>query len=874
MPLPTGTVTFLFTDIVGSTRLWRQHPEAMSAALDCHNDLLRRAIAGQQGHVFKTVGDAFCAVFSSVGAALAAAVAAQRSLCAQDWQPLDPLRVRMALWTGEAMQTGDDYAGYLLSAVSRLVSAGHGGQILLSPTTEAMARDVLPAGVSLRGLGTHQLRDITGLYALFQISCPGLPDDFPPLRTSPTLRHNLPLPMTSFVGREQELAELGRKLASARLLTLIGVGGSGKTRLALQAAWEAAEEYADGVRLIDLAPLTASNLVPHAAAALGVREEPGQLLIQTLAGALQDKTVLLVIDNCEHLIAGCATLAQSLLQACPHLRILTTSREPLGISGEAILPVQPLSLPDPRRLPDWEAVAQYGAVKLFVERAQTASPTFVFSRGNAPAVVQICHRLDGIPLALELAAARVKVLSVEQVGRRLDDRFRLLTGGSRTALPRQQTLRALIDWSYDLLSPPEQILLRRLSVFAGGWTLEAAEQVCAGGEIDEFAVLDLIGHLADKSLVQVEQGEQITRFRLLETIRQYGRERLNQDDETKALLKRHYEHFLTLAETAAPELTGSEQARWLDSLELEHDNLRAALDLSLQEGDPEPGLRLASALHRFWYIRGYLREGRGRLEAILARGEDSSASPARAKALSGVGILAWAQGDHAAARACLQQALSIQSARGDQSEIASCLNNLANIASMEEDFAAAWPLYEQSLALYRTVGDTSKVAVLLGNLGGLAKDAGDLERARAFFEESLTLHHRQGNPGARADVLENLAQLARDVDDPQDALALWRECLLLRRDLGDLWGIANALDNMASTCCPADAALTVRLLGAAQAVRGPLGVPRPPPAESRYQADLAAARARLDQAAAAAAWSEGLVMPAAEAISEALRVVA
>src|SRR5579884_1260938 len=678
--MDSGTLTFLFTDIEGSTRLWEQHPEAMRSALARHDVLLQEAIEQHSGHVFKTIGDAFCAAFDAAPSALAAALSAQRALASEDWQAPIRLRVRMALHTGAAEARGGDYFGPPLNRVARMLAAGHGGQVLLSQAACDLLGDALPEGVSLRDLGRHRLRDLQQSEHLYQLLHPNLPADFPPLRSLEAFAHNLPVQLTSFIGREKEMEEIKRLLSTAHLLTLTGSGGCGKTRLALQVAADRVEEYADGVWLVELAAIADLGLVPQTVAvALGVSEEPNRPLGETLANYLRPKSLLLVLDNCEHLLTACAQLADTLLRTCPKVRILASSREGLGLLGEALYHVPSLSLPDEKRLPTLEQLSQYEAVRLFVERAVLSRPDFAVTAQNAASVVQICSRLDGIPLAIELAAARARALAVEQLAQRLDDRFRLLTGGSRTALPRQQTLRATIDWSYDLLSQAERTLLRRLSVFLGGWTLEAAEAVCAdashappraaamgagehaaapleagsrenaGGPVAAEAVLDLLSRLVDKSLVLVEESaEAEARYRLLETVRQYSRDRLMESEEARDLRCRHRDWFLTLAEGAERRLRGPDQVAWLNRLAQEHDNLRMALEWCRAEEDAgaEAGLRLAGALWRFWRVRGYLSEGRERLEAALAQASASERTAQRAKALYGLAALAWGQGDY------------------------------------------------------------------------------------------------------------------------------------------------------------------------------------------------------------------------------------
>ena len=479
---PSGTVTFLFSDIEGSTALWEQSADSMRPALARHDSLLRQAIEAGGGYVFKTLGDAFCAAFATAPEALAAALSAQIALAGEGWELPTPLLVRMALHTGSAEERDADYFGPPLNRVARLMAAGHGGQVLLSEVTQALVRDALPRDVTLGDLDLHRLKDLGRPERVFQLEHPALPADFPPLRSldNPALPNNLPQQVTSFIGREKQLAEVKALLDRTRLLTLTGSGGSGKTRLSVQAAADVLDQYEGGVWLVELAALADAALVPQSVAdVLGVKEQAGGTARQGLLDWLRPKRLLLILDNCEHLVTACAVLAAEILRLCPRVRLLASSREPLGVVGEQVYRVPSLSLPDPKQPQTVESLSQFEAVRLFIERAQAVQYSFSVTDANAPAVAQICWRLDGIPLALELAAARVRALPVEEINTRLDHRFRLLTGGSRTALPRQQTLRALIDWSYDLLNEEEQTLLARLSVFAGGWTLEAAGGVCA-----------------------------------------------------------------------------------------------------------------------------------------------------------------------------------------------------------------------------------------------------------------------------------------------------------------------------------------------------------------------------------------------------------
>ncbi|HEY8744448.1 MAG TPA: adenylate/guanylate cyclase domain-containing protein, partial [Chloroflexota bacterium] len=601
--LPTGTVTFLFTDVEGSTRLWEQQPEMMRQVLVRHDAIIEEAVAQHAGVIVRPrgEGDSRFAVFARPSDAVAAAVAIQQALHGETWPLPAPFRVRMALHTGEADLRDGDYYGSAVNRCARLRAITHGGQTLVSQATAHLIRDGLPLDAGLRDLGDQRLSDLSRPERVYQLLHPDLPAEFPPLRSLTALPHNLPLQLTSFIGRERELGELTRRLQTARLLTLTGSGGAGKTRLALQVAAELVPRYPDGVWLAELAPLADPALVRRTvAAAVGVREAPGQAILDTLLAALREKRLLLVLDNCEHVLDACARLADALLRGCPGVQLLAASREALGVAGEVSWRVPSLAVPSLEQRVAHEQVAEYDAVQLFVERAQAALPSFSITAQNAMALAQVCARLDGIPLALELAAARVKGLTVDQLADRLHDRFRLLTGGSRAALPRQQTLRAAIDWSYDLLDEAEQRLFRRLAVFAGGWTVEAAEAVCAGDGLAHEDVLDILLRLVDKSLALAEER----RYRLLETVRQYGRDRLAASGEAGAVYARHAAFYLALAEELEPQFMLGGPTIGRDGLVAEIDNQRAALNWYADSDDVEAVLRLAGALLWYWFFQG------------------------------------------------------------------------------------------------------------------------------------------------------------------------------------------------------------------------------------------------------------------------------
>lgn len=802
--LPSGTVTFLFTDIERSTRLWQEFPGTMPEALARHHALLQHAIESHGGYVFQIVGDGFCAAFRTADDGLTAALAGQRALHRERWGETGPLRVRMALHTGSAevhagrYTSGEYVSGLTLSRAARLLSVGHGGQILMSRATQELLGDRLLARVELRDLGERRLRDLVRPEHVFQVVAPDLPSAFPPLRAPDVLPNNLPVQLTTFVGRDREISELKRLLAERRLLTLVGPGGTGKTRLSLQAAAELLEHFPDGAWLVELASLRDAALVPHAAAsALEVREEPGRPPLATLIDHLRPKTLLLVLDNCEHLVDACAQLADRLLRACPQLKIVATSREALGVAGEVTLMVPSLSFPDAARSPH-ERFAEYEAVRLFVARAGAVLPDFAVTSANAGAVAEICQRLDGIPLAIELAAARLRALTVQQIAAHLNERFRLLAGGSRTALPRHRTLRGLIDWSYDLLAEPERVLLRRLSVFAGGWTLEAAGAVCAGEGLDEKAVLDLLGRLIDKSLAMMDDEGGDVRYRLLETIRQYGGEKLDESADDRVTRDRHRDYYLRIAEEAEPRLQGTEQSEWLARLEADHDNLRAALRWSLDRGDVERSLRFGSALWLFWDTRAHVSEGRGWLDTVLARADESpgvgSTEPgkrARAKVLDGLARMSVRQSELARARAFYGESLRIWRELNDKGGAAEALNNLGDVVRLG-DHPRAKSLVQESLALFRELSDKRGIAHALNNLADLVI-GDDQTRAKQLFEESVLLFREIGDRRGLAHGLNNLGGILALQGEYPRAEALYRESLGLAQALGDKHAVAVAL---------------------------------------------------------------------------------
>jgi predicted ATPase/class 3 adenylate cyclase len=633
MTHPTGTVTFLFTDIQGSTKLWRAHPREMAKSHARHNEILCSAIKSHHGYIFQEIGDSYTAAFHRAGDALRAAWQAQAELESEPWGQA-VIKVRMGIHTGEAeLKEDGQYNGYMtISRTQRLMSAGHGGQVLISHASEELIRDDLPDGIELRDLGERRLKDLIRPKRIYQLVVPNLPSEFPALQTLDAFPNNLPLQLTSFIGREAQIAQVKQELDAHRLITLTGSGGTGKTRLSLQVAADLLEAFPNGVWFVELAPLTDPDLIPQTIlSAIGISEQKDKSALDVLQDYLQNRATLIVLDNCEHLITRAAEVANAILTAAPKAKILATSREALGVQGELSWYVPSLSAPDPKKPSEPEALTQYEAVRLFIDRAILVNPAFTVTKDNAPAIAQICFRLDGIPLALELAAARVKMLSVDQISSRLDDRFRLLTGGARTALPRQQTLRAAIDWSYDLLSENERLLLRRLAVFAGGWTLELAEQTCSDEAIDPYEIMDMLGRLVDKSLVAVYESVTSTRYRILETVRQYAREKLFESGEGERMRDRHLKVFVELAEQMEPDTRNHNQPHCFNRLDEELDNFRAAMEWA--EGrDNQAMLKIASSLWRFLDLRGYQEEIQWLFKALSLT--EGSKTPARANTLA------------------------------------------------------------------------------------------------------------------------------------------------------------------------------------------------------------------------------------------------
>ena len=919
MTAPTGTVTFLFTDIQGSTQLWEKHPEGMKAALAKHDVILRQAVESNGGQVLKNTGDGILAVFEKAASGVCAALRAQEALGPQAWDELKPdlVQVRMGLHTGEAENRAGDYYGGALNRAARLMSVAHGGQVLLSNTTAEIVREQLPENASLRDLGHHRLKDLVRPEQVFQLDHPSLSHDFPPLTSLDSFPNNLPLQSTSFVGREHEMAKARERLSASRLLTLIGPGGTGKTRLSLQLAAEVLPEYPDGVWLVELASLSDPSLILRTvASALHIHEQMGMELEELVLNYVRARQMLLVVDNCEHMVEACAQLIDGALRACPKLKILASSREALGINGETIYRVPSLSLPDPAEATR-ESLLRSESAQLFVERAEAVDPRFRLTDAHAPSIAQICSRLDGIPLAIELAAARMAVFSPEQIAGRLDDRFKLLTGGSRTALPRQQTLRALIDWSYDTLSQEERALFRRLSVFAGGWSFEAAEAIC--GDLD---VLNLMTQLINKSLVTVEEDGQERRYRFLETIRQYARDKLLEAGEAERMRNAHLACLLKFAEEAGPEMDEGELMQWIPKLEAEHDNFRTALKWSLGT-DVIAALRMVVSLAKFWLRRGYAVEGiywtteALRVEECSPKDTDEEAdrerTHIRARALEALSFLRYSQGDNPGALkageeciplarqlgderllaisltfsgsakgflgefeealAYLEEAVDLARKKGRGFELVMALRTLASFTGIAHgDYKTAEAYEAEALVLAKEHGENwwgSAMSMVISARGAVMR--GDYARARAYLIECLPAFEQLGDVHRVNMVHSELAHMDRYEGHDEKAEAAYRKTILVWQKLGHRAAVAHQLESFGLIAQKqGKGGRAVRLLGAADSLREKINIPMYPAERVEYEKALEHLRLGMDAGEFDSGWSEGRAMGMEEAVDYAL----
>jgi predicted ATPase/class 3 adenylate cyclase len=900
---PTGDVTFLFTDIEGSTQRWESHSAAMPAAVALHDALVRSAIERHHGFVFKTVGDAFCAAFSDPVDAIAAAIDAQRDLAQQDWSAIGGLWVRMGLHSGDGSLRDGDYFGPHVNRVARLMSVGHGGQVLISDVTAERVGAALPAGVDLGDLGTHRLKDLVAPMRIHELRASFLAADHPPLRSLDARPNNLPVRLTTLIGREQDIDAVGQALTESRIVTLTGAGGVGKTRLALQIGAEVLDRYPDGVWFIDLAPLGDSRLVPSAvAAAVGVRDTGTRELMDSIVGALRHHRALIILDNCEHVIEEAARLADAVVRTCAKCAILATSRELLRIPGEFVYRVASL-----------ETTA---AAALFAERAIAADRSFALSEDNVRAVTEVCRRLDGIPLAIELAAARVRVMTPAQLVKNLSDHFRVLGHGSRTALPRQQTLHALIDWSHNLLSDGERAIFRRLAAFSGGWTTEAAQDVCAAEGIGEWEVLDALAALVDKSLVVPETSETDARYRLLETTRAFAGERLTESGERERIASAHARWFTAYAQRRNEEWCRTPSSAWAATLVPEIDNFRGAFEWAvMRRNDVLIGARLAGAL--FWFFRdqgmpveGY-RWARESLDAFCARGVAVPADVEAQVHLATAVFGAVAGIGHDQRRTHLKRALDLYTAAGDREGMAWSMHYLGGFYLRSDDQSQAGAIYEEALALsgqlpnmrlrawcihdmagvatdiqvqrelrqkaialLKSSGDECGLPNLLLSHGGLEDEAGNPELGLELIREGIAMARRRRDKMSLAFCVTGAIHLAFNCGEIEESRRHLREALVLARELSLNSILADCFYEAARIALKSnrDAATAARCIGYGDARLLAAGEKRNYSVEETRRRALAALGKAMDENALEKAMREGAAMNEDEVFTLALNV--
>ncbi|MFO1313158.1 MAG: adenylate/guanylate cyclase domain-containing protein [Burkholderiales bacterium] len=828
--MPDSPVTvFLFTDIEGSTRLWEQFPQGMRAALERHDEIAAQSVTSHRGRVVKTTGDGVHAVFQDPLDAVRAAVAMQIALADADFGPDIAIRVRAGLHAGIESERDNDFYGTAVNRAARIMSVAHGGQVIVSQAVASLLRDRLAEGLTLRSLGRVRLRDLRDPEEVFQVGHPRLRAEFPALRSLEGTPNNLPHGLTSFIGREHELADVRERIRATRMLTIFGIGGLGKSRLSLQVAASALDDYPDGVWFVELAPVADPRLVAQTlAAVLGLRDDAGASPQDAIRKFVRDRRLLIVLDNCEHLTQACAELARDILQAGPGVTILATSRERLGIAGEQTYPLAPFEVP-PREPLAPDALSSFASVRLLSDRALAARPDFAVTAENASAVASICQQLDGIPLALELAAARVRSMSVQRIAERLVDRFKLLSTGDRTALPRQQTLRALIDWSYDLLSPEEQALFRRLSVFAGGFTLEAAEAVTQGGAIAGDDVQDLLGQLVEKSLVILDAAHD--RYRMLETVRQYASERhADETSDGDDIRTRHLQFFLALCEKAAPELNGASAGAWLARLDGERENILAAhrwCDKAPDGGSL--GLRLMRATRSYFYSRGQVALVYTATLEALARGGAAVRNLARCRALSDAGQFALRMGRNREALEHLLESLEIARELGDSDRVAIVLQPIGLTYLSLGETGTARRYLAEALDLARSGGDKREVMAATSAMQQLHRATGALDDAERMGADVLAIAREIEDRRSIGIALLNATMIAVQRRNTREALAMLREAAAIDREMGGTTlrqSLLEAASGVAALRGEAEPA--ARFFGAAEAEAGRLGLRRDP----------------------------------------------
>jgi predicted ATPase/class 3 adenylate cyclase len=872
MSLPTGTVTFFFSDIEGSTRLIQQLGDRFPEVLLAHHTILRDTLTSHGGKELRTEGDSFFIVFGSALDACAGAAAVQTALARRSWPDGVQLRVRIGLHTGEATLVGKEYLGLDVHRAARVAGAAHGGQVLISETTRALVDHGLPPELGLRDMGIHRLKDLARPERLYQLTIAGLSADFPALRTLETIPNNLPTQLTSFIGRDDQVREVKQLLGRSRLLTLTGPGGTGKTRLSLQIAADVMDQFPDGVYFVALSAVQDPELVPSAIAqALSVSTTGSRRPIEALLEHLHDKRLLLVLDNFEQLLPA-AQVTTQLLEGSPGLRVMVSSRAVLRVYGEQEFPVPPLTLPDAKSVSDLSTLSQFEAVKLFIERAVGVKPDFVATNENAPAIAGICERVDGLPLAIELAAARVKLFSPQALLTRLEKSFSALGTGARDLPGRQQTLRGAIQWSYDLLDPPHRQLMTRFSVFARGGSLEQVEQVCGPAEEVGGDVVEGLDQLADQSLVRRLPDFDEPRFLMLQTIREFGAERLAETGESDAIRNRHLQAYLALAQQAGPKLFGRERKDWLDRLEIEHDNFRVALDWAVAKGDARSAMRLGGTLWRFWQMRGHIHEGRVRMTQVLAMPGGQDYPEDRLLGLEAAGGLAYWQADMDAARGLYDECLDLIRRLGaDKRRLANALYNaafprLVNRSAIE----GSRELLKEALPLFKEAGDQSGVARALWALGNGHYFAGELSASRQFLEESEAIARAVDDRFALGWALHTHGLVSLKLKDVGTARKNFLEAVDLFSDANDVSGIVLQLDNLSQVIrAEGDPLTATRLASAARAHQAKTGTNI---GWLLSEQEGRTGREGLSADDADRAWAEGQSLSLEEALEEAVAI--
>jgi predicted ATPase/class 3 adenylate cyclase len=906
---PSGDVAFLFSDIEGSTARWSMYPEAMPVCLHRHDELLHASIAANGGSVFKTVGDEFCAAFASAESAAQAAIDAQRALAQEDWSAIGGLRVRMAVHCGPVTERGGDYFGSTVNRVARLLSAGHGGQIIVSAAAARMLPD-RDAAVALRDLGRHRLKDFPELESIYQLVAPALPEIFPPLRTVAERPSNLPQHLAPLLGRENEVAHVVDRLRAHRLVSITGAGGVGKTSIAVQIGADLLEQFEDGVWLAELAPVDADAVAPTIAGVFGITGAGGGSTIDAVAAHLKNKQLLLIVDNCEHVTEAAAAAINTILRSCAGVRILATSREPLALGGEAVYKLPVLAVP-PEEAVLAEDVAAFGACRLFAERARAHVPAFEITDENARTVARICRRLDGIALAIELAAPRLRVLSLDQLDTRLAERFRLLTGGNRQALPHHQTLRALIDWSYGLLTGNERMLLRRSALFPGGWSIGGAVEVCADETLEEWDLLDHLTSLVDKSLVIVDACEPEPRYRMLESTREYAIERLEESGERDAIARRHAEYFFGLANRADEAWQQVPAKEWIAPLARELDNVRAALSWCVtQQNDTLLGIRIFNALEAFWWDAQPV-EGRRWIDELHSYAEANAASPEYARyalAASGIALsLAQEKKAVACARAALEayrhlgaergaaaaqrclgsalirmqkpdegeaaiaSALEIFRRNGDRRLTALALRSIAAAPLLRGEMEKAGEIYREALALSQALQDERGVQIIAGNLAEIEALAGSYGKAIEHGREALEIARARRDWVMACTLLINVTAYLLACERMGEARSTAREALSIACEIQSEMHLAVAIQHLGAIAAHCgDPARAARLIGFTDAAYQRLENAREPTEAQEYERTMALLGERLSAGEVLSNVSAGALLTNEGAVSEAL----